>query len=108
MANIKIYRVSGLILLAYGIVGFFCYLVARASEKGMDILSYSFLMGMLLMYAINPFFWVGWILFRNAMKNDQTVKKPTWLLWLLTIYIICGLILAVLSLIVFVGTLWAR
>jgi lipopolysaccharide export LptBFGC system permease protein LptF len=108
MASIKIYRVSGLILLAYGIVGFFCYLVTHASEKGMAVLSYSFLLGMLLMYAINPFFWVGWILFRKAMKNDQTVKKPAWLLWLLTSYIICGLILAVLPLIVFIGTLWAR
>ena len=108
MASIRIYRVSGLILLAYGIVGFFCYLVKRASEMGMDVLSYSFLLGMLLMWAINPFFWVGWILFRKAMKNDQTVKKPVWLLWLLASYIICGLILAVLSLVVSIGTLWAR
>jgi len=108
MASIKIYRVSGLILLGYGIVGFFCYLVKRASEMGMDLLSYSFTLGMLTMYAINPFFWVGWILFRKAMKIDQKVKKPAWLLWLLTSYIICGLILAVLSLIVCLGTLWAR
>ena len=94
----KICRVSGLILLAYGIVGFFCYLITRASTKGMEVMSYSFLLGILSIYAINPFFWLGQILFRKAVKNDQTVKKPTWLLWLLTSYIICGSVLAVLLL----------
>jgi len=108
MANIKIYRVSGMILLAYGIVGFFCYLVTQVSGKGISALSYSFLLGKLSMYVINPFFWVGWILFRKAMKNDPTAKKPGWLLWLLTSYIICGLVLAALSLIVFIGALWAK
>jgi glycerol uptake facilitator-like aquaporin len=100
----KIYRVSGLILLAYGTVGFFCYLITRASAKGMDVMSFSFLLGMLTIYAINPFFWVGRILFRKAVKNNQTVKKPTWLLWLLTSYIICGSILAVLLLVVSMST----
>jgi glycerol uptake facilitator-like aquaporin len=96
----KIYRVSGLILLAYGIVGFFCYLITRASATGMEVMSYSFLMGMLTIYAINPFFWFGRILFHKAVKNDQTIKKPAWLLWLLNGYIICGSILAVLLLVV--------
>ncbi len=105
MASIKIYRVSGLILLTYGIIGFFCYLITQISEKGMDVLSYGFFLGKLTMYAINPFFWSGWILFRKAMKHDQAVKKPAWLRWLLTSYIICGFILAVLALIVSIGAL---
>ena len=108
MVSVRIYRVLGLILIAYGIVGFFCYLVTQVLEKGINVLSYSFLLGKLSMYVINPFFWVGWILLRKAMKNDHTIKKPAWLLWLLVGYIICGLILAVLSLIVSIGTLWAR
>ena len=107
MTRMRIYRASSLILLAYGILGFFCYLAKSASEIEMDALFYGFPLGKLLMWAINPFFWVGWILFRRAMKNDQTVRMPWWLYWLLTSYIICGLILAVLSLVVSIGTLRA-
>jgi len=108
MASIKIYRVLGLILIAYGIVGFFGYLITQVSEKGNGVLSYGFFLGKLTFHAINPFFWAGWILFRKAMKNDQAIKKPVWLQRLLTSYIICGFILAVLALIESVGILWVR
>jgi len=104
MTKIRIYRVLGLILIAYGIVGFLCYFVKQVSEAGMNALSYGFFLGKLSMYAINPFFWAGWILLKKAMKNDPTIKRPTWLSWLLTIYIICGFILATLSAIVVIGT----
>ena len=104
----KIYRVSGLILIAYGIVGFICYLITRASEKGLNIMTYSFLIGMLTIYAINPFFWVGRFLFHKAIKNDQTIKKPTWLLWLLNSYVVCGSIIVVLLVIVLIRILLQR
>jgi hypothetical protein len=94
----KIYRLLGLILLTWGIIGFYSYCgqkVTEAEEKGVVMLTFPFVMGIFSMYIINPFFWAGWILLHKATKLDQTTKKPTWLQWLLKSYIICGWVLAV-------------
>ncbi len=107
MTKIKIYRVMGWILFVYGIVGWFCYLVKKVSEGEVN-LSYPSVMGLLTMYILNPFFWVGLVLLKKAGIGSRTEKKPAWLVWLLTIYVICGLILIMLLLIVSVSTLWLK
>ena len=107
-AKTKIYRILGLILLAWGIVGFYCYLVQKVAEPEENagvIFSYPSVMGILSMYIINPIFWFGWFILNKVTKSDHIIKKPAWSQWLLRSYIICGFFLGMLLIIMCIGIL---